>query len=103
SVDAGLVTSMRVISVVVSTHIDVAVFLEGIRIKTAEFNGQRVVVEQLGLYHRVNLGRVTAFGSDGVTQTSQIDQCGLPQNVVAHHTGRIPGEIQVALAFDQLG
>ena len=89
-------------TVFVATVFDGAVLFERIRIETGGFNGQRVVNDQLSRHHRVHLGRITALLGDGVTQTGQVDQCSLTQNVMADHTGRIPGEVQIALALDQL-
>ena len=79
-----------------------AVFLEGFRVEAAALHGQRVVDDQLGGHHRVDQRRVAALVGDGVAQTGQIHQRGLAQDVMAHHTGRIPREIQIALALDQL-
>ena len=102
-IERGFGPVNKVETVFVAAFFDVTVFLERVRIETAAFNGQRVVDDQLGLYHRVYFRRVTAFGRDGVTQAGQIHQRGLAENVVAHHTGRIPGKIQVTFALDQLG
>ena len=78
------------------------VFLEGIIFKARVFHSQGVIDDQLGRYHRVNLGRITALLGDGVAQAGQIHQCGLAQDVVTDNPGRIPGEIQVAFTLDQL-
>jgi len=61
-----------------------------------------VVDDQLHRHHRVDLGGVAALVGNGVAQAGEIDQRGLAQDVVAHHARREPGEIQVALAFDEL-
>ena len=78
------------------------VLLERVFLKTRVLNGQGVIHDQLGRNHRVDLGGITALLGDGVTQTRQIHQGSLAQDVVAYHAGRVPGEIQVALALDQL-
>ncbi|KAG0931502.1 hypothetical protein G6F31_016765 [Rhizopus arrhizus] len=51
---------------------------------------------------RIDLGRITALVGDRIAQTSQIDQCGLAEDVMADHAGREPREIEVATALDQL-
>ncbi|MNN47356.1 hypothetical protein D3C81_1617730 [compost metagenome] len=61
-----------------------------------------MVDDQLHRHHRVDLGRVTATVGDGVAQAGEVDQRGLAKDVVAHHAGREPGEVEVALALDQL-
>jgi hypothetical protein len=47
-------------------------------------------------------GRVAALVGDGVAQAGQVHQRGLAEDVVAHHAGREPREVEVALALDQL-
>ncbi|MNM79463.1 hypothetical protein D3C81_913920 [compost metagenome] len=89
-------------AVFVAAVFDGAVLGERIRIKTTAFNGQRVIDDQLHRHHGIDLRRITALLGDGVTQTGQIHQCGLAKDVVADHACGEPGEIQVALAFDQL-
>ncbi len=101
-VECGLGPVNKVETVFVTALFDLAVFGEGIRIKTAAFNRQRVVNDQLSLHHRIDFGRITALFSDGITQTSQIDQSGLTENVVTYHTRRIPRKIQITLTLDQL-
>ncbi|MNJ60067.1 hypothetical protein D3C77_557790 [compost metagenome] len=61
-----------------------------------------MVDDQLHRHHRIDLGRVTTAISDGVTQAGEVDQRGLTKDIVAHHTGREPREVEVALALDQL-
>ncbi|MCY1369371.1 hypothetical protein D9M69_564070 [compost metagenome] len=61
-----------------------------------------MVDDQLGRHHRVHLRRITALQGDGVTQAGEVDQRGLAENVVAHHAGREPREVEVALALDEL-
>ncbi len=78
------------------------VFLESIFFKARVFHGKGVIHNQLGRHYRVDLGRVTTLLGDGVTQTGQIHQSGLTEDVMTDHPGRVPGKIQVALALDQL-
>ncbi len=61
-----------------------------------------MVDDQLGWDDRIHLGRVAALISNGISQTRQIYQRGLAQNVVTDNAGRIPGEIQFTLTIDQL-
>ena len=89
-------------TVLVAAILDGAVLGEGIRVETTAFHGQRVVDDQLGRHHRVDLSRIAALVGDRVTQPGQIHQRGLPEDVMAHHTRRVPGKIQVAAALDQL-
>src|SRR5690606_34649160 len=89
-------------AILVAAILDGAVLLEGIRVETRCFYGRGEVDDQLGRHNRVDLGRVTALLGDGVAQAGQVDQRGLPENVVADHTCRVPGEVQVTLAIDQL-
>ncbi|MOA23158.1 hypothetical protein D3C78_1437620 [compost metagenome] len=89
-------------AIFVTAILDGAVLLEGVRVEARGFDGQRVVDDQLGRHHRVDLGRVAALLGDGVTQAGQVDQGGLAEDVVADHARRVPGEVQVALAVDQL-
>ena len=100
--ERGLGPVDEVETVIVSTVFNLTVLLERVLLKTGVLHGQRVIHDQLGRYHRIDLGGVTTLLGNGVTQTCEIHQSGLAKNVVAYHAGRIPGEIQVALAFDQL-
>ncbi|MCY1262184.1 hypothetical protein D9M70_104640 [compost metagenome] len=89
-------------TVFVATVFDGAVLLERFRIEATALDGQGVVDDQLGRHHRVHLRRITALQGDGVTQAGEVDQRGLAENVVAHHAGREPREVEVALALDEL-
>ena len=89
-------------AVFVATVFDRAVLRERILVEAAALDGQRVVDDQLRRHHRVDLGRVAAHVGDGVAQTGEVDQRGLAEDVVAHHAGREPREVEVALALDQL-
>ncbi len=100
--ECGLGPLDEVEAVLVAAVLDGAVLLEGVRVETGGFHGQGVVDDQLGRHHRVDLGRVPALLGDGITQAGQVHQRGLPEDVMADHTRRVPGEIQVALAVDQL-
>jgi hypothetical protein len=70
--------------------------------KPPALHRQRVVDDQLRRHHRVDLRRVAALLGDGVTQAGEVHQRGLAEDVVAHHAGREPREVEVALALDQL-
>ena len=89
-------------AVFVAAVFDGAVLGEGVGVVAAVFHGQRVVHDQLHRHHRVDLGRIAALVGDGVAQAGQIDQRGLAQDVMTDHARRIPGEVQVAAALDQL-
>ena len=77
-----------------------AVLREGVLLETGMFHRQRVVDDELCGHDRVHARRVTPLVGNGVTQPGQVYQRGLPQDVVAHDTGRIPRKIQLALALD---
>ena len=61
-----------------------------------------MVDDELRWHHRVYLRRVAAHVRNGITQTGQVHQCGLAEDVVANHTRRKPREVEVALALDEL-
>ncbi len=88
--------------VFIAAVFDGAVLLERGLVEAREFHRQRVIHDQLGRHHRVDLRRVTAGIGDGIAQAGQIDQGGLAENVMAHHARREPREIQVLAALDQL-
>src|SRR5690606_8598704 len=79
--ERGLGPLDKVEAILVATVLDGAVLLERLGIETARLHGQRVVDDQLGRHHRVDLGRVTTGLGDGITQAGQVDQCGLAENV----------------------
>ena len=79
-----------------------AVLLERVLLEAWVFHSQRVIDDQLGRHHRVHFGRITTLVGDGVAQAGQIDQRGLPKDVVADHARREPGEVALALALHQL-
>ena len=83
-------------TVFVATIFDGAVLGERVRIEATAFHGQRVVDDQLRRHHRIDLRRVAALLGDGVAQAGKVDQRGLAENVVAHHAGREPREIEIA-------
>ncbi len=88
--------------VFIAAVLDGAVLLERGLVEAGEFHRQRVIHDQLGRHYRIDLRRVTAGIGDGIAQAGQIDQGGLAENVMAHHAGREPREIQVLAALDQL-
>ena len=90
-------------AVFVAAILDRAVFRKGIGVEAAALNRQRMVDDQLNRNNRIDLGRVTALVGNRVAKTGQIDQRGLPEDVVADDSGRKPREIEVSLAIDQLG
>ena len=92
----------KVETVFVATVFNGTVFFEGLRVKATGLDGQGVVDDQLGGHHRVDLRRVAALLGDGITQAGEVDQGGLAEDVMAHHAGREPREVEVALALDQL-
>ncbi len=61
-----------------------------------------MIDNQLHRHDGIDLGRVAALLMNSVTQAGQIDQSGLPQDVVTNDARRIPGKIEVLAAFDQL-
>ena len=89
-------------AVIIAAVFNGAVLLERILFEPGMLDGQRVVDDQLRGYHRVDLGWITALFGDGIAQAGEIDQRGLAENVVAHHAGRKPGEVQIAAALDKL-
>ena len=89
-------------TVFIATVFDGAVLGEGIGVKAAAFDGQRMVDHQLRGHHRVDQGRVAALGCDGVTQAGQVDQGSLAQDVMADDAGGEPWKIEVAAALDEL-
>ena len=96
----GPVDEMK--AVFIATILDRAVFCEGIGVEAAALHRQRVVDDQLNRHDRVDLGRITALIGNRVAKTGEIDQRGLPEDVVADNSCRKPREIEVALAIDQL-
>jgi len=89
-------------AVFVAAVLDGAVLLERGPVEARVFHRQRVIDDQLGGHHGVDLGRVATGIGNGVAQAGQIDQRGLAEDVMAHHAGRVPREIQVLAALDQL-
>ncbi|MNX72282.1 hypothetical protein D3C86_1036320 [compost metagenome] len=89
-------------AVFIATVLDGAVLLERGLVEAGEFHCQRVIDDQLGGYHRVDLGRVATGIGDRIAQPGQVHQRGLAQDVMAHHARREPREVQVLAALDQL-
>ncbi|KAF1053120.1 MAG: hypothetical protein GAK43_01589 [Stenotrophomonas maltophilia] len=100
--ERGLGPLDEVETVLVAAVFDGAVLLERVRVEARGLDGQRVVDDQLGRHHRVDLGRVTALFGDGIAQAGQVDQRGLPEDVMADHARRVPGEVEVTPTLDQL-
>ncbi len=89
-------------AVLVATLLDGAILGEGVLVEAGVLHRQRVVDDQLGRHHRIDLGRVTAALGDGIAQAGQVDQRGLTEDVMAHDARGIPGEIEITPPFDQL-
>ena len=89
-------------TVFITTVFNGTVFLKSIRIKSAVFHSQRMIDNELSWHHRIDFRRVATLLGNGITQACKIDQSGLSQNIVTHHTGRIPREIQILTTFDNL-
>ena len=79
-----------------------AILLEGPFLKARVLHGEGVVDDELRGHHGIHRGRISAALGDGVPKPRQIHQRRLPQNVVAHHPRRIPGEVEITLPLDQL-
>ena len=89
-------------AVFVATVLDRAVLLERLRVEAAVLDRERVVDDELYRHDRVHLGRVAALVCDGIAQSSEIDQRGLAQDVVADDAGREPREVAIAPAVGDL-
>ena len=92
----------KVEAVFVTTIFNRTVFFKCLRIKATAFNSQRVIHDQLHRHDRIHFRRITTLLCNRITQTSEIDQRSLSENIVADHAGRKPGKVQIALAFNQL-
>ena len=88
--------------VFVSAIFDRAVFGKGIRVEAAALDGQRMIDDQLNRHHWIHLGRIAALICDRITQSGQIDQRSLAQDVVTDDPRRKPREVEIALALDEL-
>ena len=89
-------------AILVAPILDGAVLLECLGVKAATFNGQGMVDDELHRHDRVHLGGIAPLIGDGVAKASEVHQGGLPQDVVAHHPCREPGEVALALAENDL-
>jgi hypothetical protein len=89
-------------AVFVAAVLDGAVPGEGVLLEAGMLDREGMVDDQLHWNDRVDLGRVAALLRDRVAQAGEVDQRGLAEDVMADHACRIPGEVEVALAFDQL-
>src|SRR5450830_1390547 len=92
----------KVEAIFITTIFNGAVFFQGIWIEAAAFNSERMINNELHWHDRINLRRIPTLLRDGITQASKINQRGLTQNIVAHHTCRKPWKIQLTLTFNQL-
>ena len=61
-----------------------------------------MIDDQLNRHHRIDQGGVASLIGDRITQSGQIDQCGLAQDVVTDNPRRKPRKVEIALAFDEL-
>src|SRR5690554_2259701 len=66
-IECGFGPVDKVETVFVTTLFYFTVLFEGVFVKATKFNGSGVVNNQLGLYHWVYLGWVTAFFGNGIT------------------------------------
>ncbi|MNP02898.1 hypothetical protein D3C76_947630 [compost metagenome] len=89
-------------AILVAAILDGAVLGKGVRVEAAALHGQGVVDDKLHRHHWVHLGGIPPLIGDGIAQASEIHQGGLAQDVVAHHPGREPGEVAIALVVDDL-
>ena len=89
-------------TVVVAAVFDGAVLGESILIVAAILDRQRVIDDQLGRHHRIDLGGVSPHVGDSISQTRQVNQSGLSEYVMTNHARWIPGKIHVLLTFDNL-
>ena len=89
-------------AVFIAPVFDGTVLGESIRIEAAALHRQRVVDDELHRHHRIDLRRIAAHVGDGIAQSRQIDQGRLAEDVMADHTCRKPGEIQITAVVDQL-
>ncbi len=88
--------------VFIAAVLDGAVLLERCLVEAGIFHCQRVIDDQLGRHHWIDLRRITAGIGDGIAQAGQIHQGGLAENVMADHACREPREIQILATLDQL-
>ena len=89
-------------AVFVAPVFDGAILGKCVRVEAATFHRQRMVHHQLGRHHRIHLRRVAALRGDRITQAGQVHQCGLTENVMAHHACWKPRKIQVLTTLDEL-
>ncbi len=89
-------------AIFVSAVFDGTVLGEGVFVIARKFDRKRVIDDQLRLDDRIDLGRVTALVGYGVAQSRQIDQRRLAEDIVTDDARRIPREIEVLTALDQL-
>ena len=89
-------------AILVAAIFDRAVFRERVFVEPAVLDGQGMVDDQLHRHDGIDLRRIATLLRDGITQSREVDQRGLAENVVTHDARRKPGEVQVAPAFDQL-
>ena len=78
------------------------IFSKAFSSKAGVFHRQGVVDNQLGRDDWVHLNGIAALIGNGISQTRQIHQRGLAQNVVTDNPRRIPGKIEFTLAIDHL-
>ncbi|SAL88449.1 hypothetical protein AWB67_07599 [Caballeronia terrestris] len=89
-------------AVSIATVFDCAVFFERVGIEAAALDGQRVVDHELCRHDRVDQRGVTTLSRYRIAQAGEVDEGGLPENVVAHDARRKPRKVKFALAFDDL-
>ena len=89
-------------AIVIATILDRTVFRECVFLEAGEFDGERVVDDQLHWHHRIHFGRITTHLRDRIAQTGEIDQRGLSENVVTDDARWEPRKIKVVPSRDQL-
>ena len=80
-----------------------AVFRKGIGVKATAFHRQRVIHDELRWHDRVDFGWIAALLGNRIAQTCEVNQRGLTENIVTHHTRWEPRKVHGLLAFDELG
>ena len=96
----GPVDEMK--TVFITTIFNRTIFLERLRIVTTALHRERVINDQLHRHDRIHLGRVTTLIRNRITQTCQIHQRSLTENVMTHHACRKPRKVEITLTLDQL-
>ena len=89
-------------TIFIATIFNRAIFRKCIGIKATAFDGERVINDQLHRDDGIDLGGIAALISNRIAQARQINERGLPEDVMTHDARREPWEIKVAPSLDQL-